>query len=489
MDRIDDALALYSRGFSVLPAHLVDPDGRCSCRRDFCDAPGKHPRVRWAAFQERRATEQEVKAWWARWPRANIAVATGEVSGFIAVDIDPRHGGDEAIAAWQAENGELPPTWTVETGGGGTHYYFKWPGQRIRNGADVLPGVDLRGDGGYVIAAGSDHVSGGTYEWEVTGHPDEIDLAELPPPLLRLLLGVRSPLGSSIEVRNLDAIIEGNQRVEEGQRNDTMARIAGQLFSNAELGTADVLNMCLGINAKNFDPALDEREVGTIIESIGRREVRTREVETEVARRIDVAKPEGNDDLDREDRLDMAASIFAQLGVEAVTDWFVLLGKEERAYVLVTPENEVILGARILDYTRIRHQLADVLSVIAPPLKVMANRWPGLAGLLRTLAREEELEPQRASERLAEWLDAYTQRFVPAEWDVEMRGDALLSAPILIDNVIHLRPPHFRQFVEVNFGDELTTADVRAILKRSGWEGCVINIGGENQHAGLAARA
>ena len=84
-------------------------------------------------------------------------MATGEVSGFIAVDIDPRHGGDESIAEWQAENGELPPTWTVETGGGGAHYYFKWPGQRIRNGADVLPGVDLRGDGGYVIAAGSDH--------------------------------------------------------------------------------------------------------------------------------------------------------------------------------------------------------------------------------------------------------------------------------------------------------------------------------------------
>ena len=260
-----------------------------------------------------------------------------------------------------------------------------------------------------------------------------------------------------------------------------MARIAGQLFSNAELTTPDVLNICLGVNGKNFAPPLDDREVGTIVESIGRREVRTREVETEVARRIDVAKPESNDDLDREDRLEMAASIFAQLGVEAVTDWFVLLGKEERAYVLVTPENEVILGARILDYTRIRHQLADVLSVLAPTLKAMGNRWPGLAILLRSLAREEELEPQRASERLAEWLDAYTQRFVPAEWEVEMRGDALLSAPILIDNVIHLRPPHFRQFVEVNFGDVLTTADVRAILKRSGWEVRVVNIGGKNR--------
>ncbi len=111
--------------------------------------------------------EQTIRSWWAKWPAANVAIATGAKAGLVVLDVDPRHGGDESLAALEAKYGKLPSTVECLTGGGGRHLYFKYPGGTIKNATALggWPGLDVKGDGGYVIAPPSIHPSGERYRW------------------------------------------------------------------------------------------------------------------------------------------------------------------------------------------------------------------------------------------------------------------------------------------------------------------------------------
>lgn len=130
----------------------------------------------------------QIKESWERWPDANLGIATGAVSGIVVLDVDPRHGGDDTLETLQIEHGKLPDTPTVLTGGGGFHFYFRHPGGVVSNSASqVGQGIDVRGEGGYVIAPPSIHESGNRYLWEVSSRIDEIPLAELPSWLLKLI--------------------------------------------------------------------------------------------------------------------------------------------------------------------------------------------------------------------------------------------------------------------------------------------------------------
>lgn len=110
-----------------------------------------------------------IRAWWQRWPDANVGVACFR---FTAVDIDDQ----KALP----ELGKIPDTPIQHTGGGGMHILFKHePGMRNRVGA--LPGIDVRSGGGYIVAAPSIHPTTGTiYEWDKVMHPMKMPLAEMP---------------------------------------------------------------------------------------------------------------------------------------------------------------------------------------------------------------------------------------------------------------------------------------------------------------------
>ena len=113
-----------------------------------------------------------VRAWWAKWPSANIGIATGCASGVWALDVDPRHGGAVALAALESEHGALPPTITASTPRGGTHYYWQWPtdGPEIRNSTSrVGDGLDVLAEGGGVVAPPSVRALGGRYAWCCAG--------------------------------------------------------------------------------------------------------------------------------------------------------------------------------------------------------------------------------------------------------------------------------------------------------------------------------
>ncbi|MFJ4987922.1 bifunctional DNA primase/polymerase [Streptomyces sp. NPDC088732] len=162
---IAEAQRYASRGWRVLPLHHV-VDGRCSCGNPGSIADhdykqgGKHPvHKRWQV--EASTDWAAVARWWRAAPTANIGIATGEASGIFVLDVDPDSGGLDSLTALEEKHGPLPTTWRVETGSGGLHFYFAWPGFNPKNSAGKLgDGLDIRADGGQVVVPPSVSVKG-----------------------------------------------------------------------------------------------------------------------------------------------------------------------------------------------------------------------------------------------------------------------------------------------------------------------------------------
>lgn len=142
------------RGWRVFPILGFDDSGQCDCRNP-CASVGKHPAIR--AWQKAASSDRGVVRDLFNQHHRGIGVATGEGSGVWVLDLDTKNGVD-GIAS--VEHLNLPPTHTVQTPTGGLHMYWTWH-EGIRNRAAVLPGVDVRGEGGYVVGAESETPTGG----------------------------------------------------------------------------------------------------------------------------------------------------------------------------------------------------------------------------------------------------------------------------------------------------------------------------------------
>jgi hypothetical protein len=151
------ALAYARHGIPVLPVHSPAADGGCSCGRDGCDRPGKHPRLR-HGLTDASTDPRRIEVWWSHWPDANVGLRTGVVMD--VADIDSAEGRD---GLRHLLGGTMPPGPAIRTGGGGWHFWFRPTGygNRVR----LLPGLDWRGAGGYVVAPPSRHASGSIYTW------------------------------------------------------------------------------------------------------------------------------------------------------------------------------------------------------------------------------------------------------------------------------------------------------------------------------------
>lgn len=160
------ALDYASRGWAVFPTHSI-LNGQCTCDKTDCKAAGKHPLYD-GGFKNASKNPAQIGQMFARPHPVNIAIATGAMSGVFVLDIDVRPGKDgwAAFQALEAANGELDKTLMVRTGSGGWHIYQPTLGLTVRNSASkIAPGIDVRGDGGYVIAPPSLHISGNPYSW------------------------------------------------------------------------------------------------------------------------------------------------------------------------------------------------------------------------------------------------------------------------------------------------------------------------------------
>jgi hypothetical protein len=158
---LQSALQFSERKWCVFPLHSVQ-NGRCTCGRHCCTSPGKHPVLK-GGFKVATTDSRRIEAWWRKFPDANLGIATGAVSGLIVIDIDGADG-LETLQSLVAQHGALPRTAIVKTARG-WHCYFAMPA-----GCPPIPcstgnGLDVRGDGGYVVAPPSRHASGHVYRW------------------------------------------------------------------------------------------------------------------------------------------------------------------------------------------------------------------------------------------------------------------------------------------------------------------------------------
>ncbi len=258
VDPFAAALQYAARGWPVLPLHTPDAEGRCSCHKPDCKDVGKHPRTL-RGLKDASLDPVVITGWWRKWPNANVGLRTGARSGIVVLDVDAGTGGRETLVQLVAHYGPLPPTLTVETGGGGIHLVFAHPGVRVTTQAGQLgPGLDVRGDGGYIVAPPSLHRSGRRYQW-VPGTAEGRSPAPLPPWIVGR---AARPAGSSAHLADEAPILEG-------QRNTTLTSLAGKLRHDG-LSERAILAALLVVNEERCDPPLDEREVTKIAQSIAR---------------------------------------------------------------------------------------------------------------------------------------------------------------------------------------------------------------------------
>ena len=264
---VDEALRLARLGLRVLPLHTPGDAGSCSCsRRASCTSSGKHPRTRNGVNDATRDPSQ-IMQWWGSWPEANVGVATG--NGLAVLDVDPRSGGHETLAAF-VENvggGVEPTTAEVATGGNGRHLYFRAPAELAS--AVLGAGLDLKAAGGYVVAPPSLHASGRVYTWHparaLTG-PD--DVSDLPAWVLDAT-GHRR--GSATPPAEWARLVNGGAPL--GERNNATARLAGHLLARG-VDPHVTLGLLVAWDAKRNRPPLGEAEVTKTVASIVRREAR-----------------------------------------------------------------------------------------------------------------------------------------------------------------------------------------------------------------------
>ena len=231
-------------------------------------AQGKIPLVDWTKWQTQRATSRQIEAWARTYNYANVGIITGTISNLVVVDLD----GEEGLAQLD----KFPVTAQVETAHG-RHLYFRHSGGLVPNSVKkILPGVDVRGDSGYVVAPPSIHESGTVYAWIKPARP----LAKLPV----LPEWVVQAVGCDAKHDKQEASHTPTPRaagpatdylIPDGRRWDTLWRL-GRARKLAGAGAEILEGMIRTENAERCDPPLEELEIRRLVHEVVTRPDRRR---------------------------------------------------------------------------------------------------------------------------------------------------------------------------------------------------------------------
>jgi len=265
------AIEYAEMGWYVFPVHFVTTKQECSCGNSDCTSIGKHPIVA-NGLNEATTDKNIIANWWRKTPYANIGIRTGDVSGFDAIDIDPRHLGDETWEWVEAEFGKLPETPIAITGGGGTHILITHT-EKIHSQNNILNGIDVKANGGYILVEPSNHLSGRNYEWELSAQPTQIPMADLRISAQGVynLLVESQERGETITQEELPESITapvseqmaGTTTIGEGSRNSQLTSVAGSLRRRG-LGSDEIALIIHQYNSRFCDPPLEAVEVDRI---------------------------------------------------------------------------------------------------------------------------------------------------------------------------------------------------------------------------------
>lgn len=211
-------------------------------------------------FKNASTDEKTVRTWWMRNPNYNIGIACG--NGTMVIDLDVDEAKDEdgtaTLRKWEDDNGKLPETATAVTGRGGLHMLYRIDGE-ARCSANPKLGVDVRGDGGYIVAPPSIHPNGTQYAWE--RDPREHEIAEADGNVMAFIEFVQ---GKKDEDGSKALSIPGE--IESGGRNNTLFKMACSLQSKG-LSNSAILAAVMAENAEKCNPPLSNNEVRRLVES------------------------------------------------------------------------------------------------------------------------------------------------------------------------------------------------------------------------------
>lgn len=215
--------------------------------------PGSKAPATTNGFKDATTDKAQVASWWDEHPDSNIGIATGTLSGgLVVIDMDKHEekgiDGYETLKEWQRENGDLPDTWMSITGRGGYHWLYKdTESHGCRTG--IYEGIDIRADGGYIVAPPSVHPNGRRYEWEQG--PGDREIAQADSRVRGFLLG---PMPEGKQAFSLP------ETIPEGGRTVTMIKLIGSLRAR-DLTDEAIRAAVRAENEARCVPPLTDREL------------------------------------------------------------------------------------------------------------------------------------------------------------------------------------------------------------------------------------
>ncbi|MBN1636314.1 MAG: bifunctional DNA primase/polymerase [Deltaproteobacteria bacterium] len=220
----------------------------------------KMPYTKWGEYQEHESTEDEIERWWKQWPDAMIGIVTGAISGLFVIDCDTKEG-YEAIQKLLPDALLFP---MARTPRGGWHLYFLFPKEcKLTVGTGVMPGVDFRGDGGYIIAPPSVNAEGKGYTWQDGLAPWEVEMPELPDALnknLSLYIGSNGHRQQKATIGD-----NGDRFFQQGRRDEDLFRTVNALVkTGCEIPYVEQVGKIL---ARNSNPPFPEDQLQVKINS------------------------------------------------------------------------------------------------------------------------------------------------------------------------------------------------------------------------------
>lgn len=235
------ALAYANKGLAVFP---LQPRGKTPLTKNGC--------------RDATTDRKQIEAWWTKYPNANIGIATGYISAglfVIDLDIDENKGinGYDTLRSWENKHGKIPDTWQSITGRGGYHLFF-WSLEPVHNRVNLMEGIDIRGEGGYIVAPPSIHPNGRKYEWEQS--PEEYELIEAPELVLDFIFHGKD----DHQQFTSPAIIA------DGERNTTLFKLASSLQARG-LDEDSIMVAVEKENEKKCQPPLSDQEIKTLVKS------------------------------------------------------------------------------------------------------------------------------------------------------------------------------------------------------------------------------
>jgi hypothetical protein len=388
-----------------------------------------------------------IEEWWRRWPLASVAIACGAQSGVWVLDVDKKSRGLETIAALKQEHDdELMDALVVTTGAGGQHLYWRWPDEgSVRTRVNARLGLDVRAEGGYVIAPPSGHISGTNYAWLLDSEEGAALLVPAPGWLLAMVRESGRSGSRSAPSNPLDGVCEG-------ERNGAAASYAGSLLRRG-LEVEEAWLVLCGWNERN-KPPLAEKELRRVLESISRYEVGTaarvrREIDQEddlllsaqVAAsehaegrrndtselRIDAARKSGRR-LDRDEVIDSVSNF---LGLPIVR-WIRYGDAESGRYELILAD-----GRRV--------QLGTIKEVLSP--WEFNSRWFAATNIfVPSATRKKRWQPLH--EGLAQILEVEDADVSEIDETLEMVADAIGGNGLLDIDARAVKPEERRSAIE-----------------------------------------